>query len=405
MKKHEGVWLPDYDKHFTATRRVKLYQAGAVDEALKHVRRFRTAVDVGAHVGLITMQLARRFERVVAFEPDSECFECLQRNVADAGLSDHVHMENCALGDHRRRVWLSDALAKNSGNRQVRHDGKGVEVPQVLLDDFSIEHVDFLKIDVQLYEYYVIAGAKKLIRAWRPVCMIESEACDKFPIRYDHTAKEGISLLLDQGGEQVAKAGCDVIVAYPKVENIPFTKYDQRGDYHWQVYTQAKNFLAMFEYVTKYVLSLGGRILDVGCGDGLWTVHMGCQGIDNSPAAIDQAIRHGARAQLGSVWELERFADGRKWDAICLFDTLEHLYEQDEVIQEVGKWTDRILILNPDPCNSPYHTREFTADSLRQFMADLGWRCEFERRFELESEGSEDENAKTFMDFVKDATS
>lgn len=402
MKKHDGVWLPDYDTHFTATRRVKLYQAGAVKEALTHVRRFRTAVDVGAHVGLITMQLAQRFEHVWAFEPDPWCFECLERNVVDAGFSDRVHLESIALGDHRRHVCISDAIAKNSGNRQILLDSlKGIEVLQKTLDDFELEHVDFIKIDVQLYEYYVIAGAKKTIRAWRPVCMIESEACDKFPHRYEHTAKEGISLLLDQGGEQVAKVGCDVIVAYPKAENIPFTKYEQRGDYHWQIFNQARNFLEMFESVIAYVRKIDGRVLDVGCGDGLWTVHMGAQGIDNSPAAIDLAIRHGARAQLGSVWELERFANGKKWDAICLFDTLEHLYDQDEVIAELGKWTNRLLILNPDPCGSPYHTREFTEGQLDAFMRKLGWRCQYSKRYELEAEGSEEASAKTLMDFVR----
>ena len=76
MFQHQGIWLPDGEKHFPEwmSKNGELidgrgtYQIRKLREAMKWVRHWRLAVDVGAHVGLWSMQLAARFGHVQAFE-------------------------------------------------------------------------------------------------------------------------------------------------------------------------------------------------------------------------------------------------------------------------------------------------------------------------------------------------
>jgi hypothetical protein len=72
---HQGVWFPDGEKHFPdwMTKNGEVvdgrgtYQIKKLREAMGWVKKLRTAVDVGGHVGLWAMHLAKKFEHLHAF--------------------------------------------------------------------------------------------------------------------------------------------------------------------------------------------------------------------------------------------------------------------------------------------------------------------------------------------------
>ena len=64
---------------------------------------------------------------------------------------------------------------------------------------------------------------------------------------------------------------------------------------------------------------------------------------------------------------------------ICMFDVLEHLTDQKRIMEEIGKRTDIVYILNPEPCQSKYHTNEFTVIELIKFMFD--WKYNYIKHF------------------------
>ena len=72
----------------------------------------------------------------------------------------------------------------------------GLTASDFYLDHFELENVDFIKIDVESYEYFVIDGARKTLEKNSPVIMIE------FIEKYEHpefTVNE-TKFLLDQLG-------------------------------------------------------------------------------------------------------------------------------------------------------------------------------------------------------------
>jgi FkbM family methyltransferase len=157
------------------------------------VARDGCAVDVGAHIGLLTIAMAKRFKRVVSFEPNLMNFGILVANMA-IGRLNNVQCINGALfshdaelslgrpkqqeipvpvGPHGQFDWRS---AKNLGAYTFTENGsKVLPTKATTLDSYDLDDVALIKIDVQGADGEVIKGALKTIQRCRPVVIFEWE--------------------------------------------------------------------------------------------------------------------------------------------------------------------------------------------------------------------------------------
>jgi FkbM family methyltransferase len=173
-----GMALPFkdfFDKH----QDILVFGKAARNETLKFVTQFRTAVDIGAHVGISVHQWAPLFEHVHAFEPMVDHFECLELNTAKFS---NVTRHNCAMSNQSAMLNGAYRSMKNSGSFQLVDDefvavnhkkAKIYDIPSRKLDEFELESVDLVKIDVEGWEFEVLRGAEQTIRRCKPVLMVE----------------------------------------------------------------------------------------------------------------------------------------------------------------------------------------------------------------------------------------
>lgn len=146
------------------------YQYPLYEIALKQCRRRRVAVDVGAHVGLLSYWMVRDFAQVVAFEPVERHRECWLVNVPKRE-GDELHA--CALGAAPGSVDLEPVNGNSSGGTRIVGPGA---IPLRTLDSFDLAIVDLLKVDVEGFELEVLAGAAGTIARCRPVVAVEQRA-------------------------------------------------------------------------------------------------------------------------------------------------------------------------------------------------------------------------------------
>lgn len=149
--------------------------AADVDKAMPYVRRHGIAIDGGAHVGLWSTRLARHFQWVFAFEPVPANFACLQRNAQQ-----NVVIVNAALGE--REGLVSFVMEKYSVSHHIDRGEAGKEripVAMTTIDDFELEDVGFLKLDVEGCELAALQGAVKTIARSRPLLHIEVKHIDR----------------------------------------------------------------------------------------------------------------------------------------------------------------------------------------------------------------------------------
>ena len=177
MFKFQGMWLPDGEQHFPDWMKRNgeivngrgTYQIKKFREAMKHVRQFRTAIDVGAHVGFWSIQMAQRFEEVKAFEPIKEFRECFRTNLSSI---ENLHLFEQALGAEQGVVCIAYDPA-DSGGTHVAKTGREAVVNT--LDWYAFTAVDFIKIDCEGYELEVLKGARETIEGNKPTIIVEQK--------------------------------------------------------------------------------------------------------------------------------------------------------------------------------------------------------------------------------------
>lgn len=143
----------------------------------------RTFIDIGAHVGTWTLNLAPYFERVFAFEPDPRGWQVLQKNLAlnkitnveviPKAVSSVVGRTKLNLYPNPCTNTMMDPIACGRTDMPV-----GVhEVDTVSIDAFVAERgitdLDFIKVDAEAAEMLIIEGALKTFHGQKPDFFIE----------------------------------------------------------------------------------------------------------------------------------------------------------------------------------------------------------------------------------------
>lgn len=151
--------------------------------ALEYVKDFGVMIDVGANVGLITVPMAEKFQKIYAFECVPETYECLKYNTSKIS---NVECFNVAVSDNEGIVNVaipkSDGVVYSSGWASISKDRQDVfpekdflEVKSLTLDSLNLDRLDFLKIDVEQAEMMVIKGATNTIKRCKPVIEFENK--------------------------------------------------------------------------------------------------------------------------------------------------------------------------------------------------------------------------------------
>lgn len=135
-------------------------------------------VDAGAYVGdsveRYIFNRAGVFGKVYAFEPDITNFKAMEYRVdrlrREWALSDNViELVPYGVGKENLEMTVKNNV-QGLGSKLVEDDNSdGATVRVVRLDDyFKEQKVDFIKADIESFEYDMLCGAEKIIRRDRP---------------------------------------------------------------------------------------------------------------------------------------------------------------------------------------------------------------------------------------------
>lgn len=150
----------------------------------KELKKGMTCLDVGGNIGYYTMLESRIVGdegKVIVIEPSPQNFEHLKKNL-ELQKSSNVKAYNFAAGDRDGEVNFLVYSESNGSftipdGEETNIPGDIIKVPSRRLDSFleekSIDKVDFVRMDVEGYEGYIIKGLKKTIEKSKPIFQIE----------------------------------------------------------------------------------------------------------------------------------------------------------------------------------------------------------------------------------------
>jgi FkbM family methyltransferase len=142
----------------------------------------KTSLDVGAAGGLYTAHLLGLSQCCIAFEPRPRQADDLRSvlgwmkvrvSVEAVALSDragHAKLRILVDDPGRSTIETANLLQDDEGSAQVE-----IVVPMRRLDDYALDNVGFVKIDVEGHELAVLQGGSQTILQNRPSFLVEIE--------------------------------------------------------------------------------------------------------------------------------------------------------------------------------------------------------------------------------------
>ncbi len=171
----------------------------------EYIKKNAVIIDIGANIGNHTIFFAKECNarKVYTFEPTFKTFQILKENIRINRIDQIVIPMNVALGSKDSNVEII-VDASDAGSNRVEENMRGDTVMNKL-DSLSIhDRIDFIKIDVEGYEYEVLMGAEQTIIKDKPDIFIEI-----FDVNYDKVH----SLLSRLGYECIERMEQDYLYA------------------------------------------------------------------------------------------------------------------------------------------------------------------------------------------------
>lgn len=144
-----------------------------------------TCLDIGANIGyyvLLESNMVGETGKVIAVEPSPKNYECIKKNLELQPIQ-NVKAFNFAAGDMdgQIRFFLNE---RSNGCKVLLEDeklpnrpGTVTHVPVKRMDQFlkdlNVEHVDFVRMDVEGYEWNIFKGMIDTIHNSKPIVQLE----------------------------------------------------------------------------------------------------------------------------------------------------------------------------------------------------------------------------------------
>lgn len=148
------------------------YERGHLNWACKtFCDKTKNVIDIGAHIGWYTIDLARHSNHVYAFECSPKSFNYLCANIALNECDYKVDKYNVALDSKESTTKYYIRDPKDGGGNGISkfeyddiNNVQTIDVPTKTLDSFNLDNINFIKIDVEGHELQVLEGGLETIR-------------------------------------------------------------------------------------------------------------------------------------------------------------------------------------------------------------------------------------------------
>lgn len=197
---------------------------------IETIKNSKTILDIGANIGTTALYYAsiNAEAKILAFEPHPITFKRASENI-QLNKFKNIQLINLGLGEHKEIVKLYEVNEHNPGMNRIIAENKNLPYKEIEIDSLDnilserqISKIDFIKIDVEGFEYAVLAGGKKSIMQSKPIMFIELD--DNNMRENNKSARELIELLLSFGYREIFRA--DNLIPVTATDNFNNCHYD-----------------------------------------------------------------------------------------------------------------------------------------------------------------------------------
>jgi FkbM family methyltransferase len=144
-----------------------------------------TIIDGGANLGFHSIQFAKLAPQgtVYCFEPQPLIFNLLSTNSLINGCSEVIKQFRLGLGDStEQKLKMTPIKEQIFSENCINYGGRGLtegidgeeEVQLTTIDSLKLTKLDFIKLDVQGFEFHTLKGGENTIKTHLPIMFIEN---------------------------------------------------------------------------------------------------------------------------------------------------------------------------------------------------------------------------------------
>lgn len=213
MKKHNNWWIEDdedFHKVHTVLETGSFSCIPVLECAFKYIKNFNYAIDIGTWIGDSTFLMCEKFSWVWAFEANPNLIDCCNQNLEDRNI-DNFALLNYAISNTRQDQNFYTGTKSSSGgwigtNPLEKRDPK-YTVPCRRLDDFNFRDIDFIKIDVDSHEGFLLQGSENFFKRNNPTIAIEFKETSDLKKRQHDSCPHPLNTLTGWGYTLKEKVG------------------------------------------------------------------------------------------------------------------------------------------------------------------------------------------------------
>jgi FkbM family methyltransferase len=179
MIKIGNIYVPDHDAgRFQDDISMDQFVHEPLNKAMMYVKKFDNAIDVGTWIGDTTYIMAKKFKNVIGFEANNAVHESCLKNLLENNIQ-NCNVINIGLSNKKsEQYFLNKTKKTNSGwistlTLSPEEEINAKKVQTTTLDDFNYTDIDFIKIDVDSHEGFLLEGAFEFFKVNSPVIQIE----------------------------------------------------------------------------------------------------------------------------------------------------------------------------------------------------------------------------------------
>ena len=143
-----------------------LFEKHLIEWSRQFCSKDKNMLDIGAHSGTYTINLAENCNNVYAFEPQKMTFYSLCGSVVLSNIRNATCI-NIGLGSEEQVGKQILNIVSVDGGGSSLHAKTGIleteEIEIRTLDSFNIDNIGFIKIDIEDNEFQALKGAKNTI--------------------------------------------------------------------------------------------------------------------------------------------------------------------------------------------------------------------------------------------------
>lgn len=141
-------------------------------------------IDIGSNIGTFAISHAIYFDKVLAYEPENENYNLLKKNVIENNIQNIV-TNNFAILDREGMFSIKDhnkSPGIHTGTFYIDFNSEG-NIPCKKLENelniHDVKSVDFIKIDTEGSEFFILESIKDILIKHKPILCIEINECCK----------------------------------------------------------------------------------------------------------------------------------------------------------------------------------------------------------------------------------